>query len=159
MAFRNVIIASPAHISVKNDQLIVNTDRPHSIPIEDLSALLLESNRSTITTAALSQLGQCGCSVYLCDDKHTPCAILTSFLQHSRALSVMQQQLSLTEPRKTTLAKHRASKAYKPGACAKTGRKPNVGKAERFFLPRSLRRPGQSGSAGRQALFFFTIWR
>ena len=48
MAYRNIVIESPARISVKNGQLIVQTDGTHSIPIEDISALLLESERSTI---------------------------------------------------------------------------------------------------------------
>ncbi len=60
MAFRNIIVESPAHISVKNRQLVIRTDGERSLPIEDISAVLLESNQSTITTAALSQLGQRG---------------------------------------------------------------------------------------------------
>lgn len=61
MAFRNIVIESPAHISVKNSQLIIKTDGEHSVAVEDISAILLESRQSTITTAALSVLGQCGC--------------------------------------------------------------------------------------------------
>lgn len=41
MAFRNVMIENPAHISLKNEQLIIHTDRAYSLPVEDLSALLL----------------------------------------------------------------------------------------------------------------------
>ena len=72
MAFRNVIIENPARLSLKNGQLLVCTDREHSLPVEDLSALLLESRQSTISTAALSRLGQCGCAVFVCDEKHMP---------------------------------------------------------------------------------------
>ena len=60
MAFRNIIIESPARISVKNEQLIIKTDSEHSLAVEDISALLLESRQSTVTTAALSLLGQRG---------------------------------------------------------------------------------------------------
>ncbi len=49
MAFRNIIVESPAHISVKNRQLVIRTDAERSLPIEDISAVLLESNQSTIT--------------------------------------------------------------------------------------------------------------
>ncbi len=103
MAFRNIIIENPARISMKNGQLVIETDRCHHVPLEDLSALLLESNRSVITTAALSHLGQCGCAVFLCDEKHTPCAVLTPYMQHSRGLSVIRSQLDATEPRKKQL--------------------------------------------------------
>lgn len=97
MAFRNIIVESPAHISVKNKQLIIKTDGEHSLAVEDISALLLESRQSTITTAALSLLGQCGCAVFVCDEKHVPCAVLTPYSQHSRQLAVAESQLSLGE--------------------------------------------------------------
>ncbi|MBQ7692485.1 MAG: CRISPR-associated endonuclease Cas1 [Oscillospiraceae bacterium] len=87
MAFRKVVIESPARISVKNDQLLITADREYSLPVEDISALLLENRQSTITTAALSLLGQSGCALFVCGEKHIPCAVLTPFSQHSRALS------------------------------------------------------------------------
>ena len=62
MAFRNIIVENPAHISVKNSQLVIRTDTEHSAALEDISALLLENRQATITTAALSALGECGCS-------------------------------------------------------------------------------------------------
>lgn len=54
------MIESPAHISLSNRQLIIRTDSEHSLAVEDISALLLESRASTITAAALSYLGQSG---------------------------------------------------------------------------------------------------
>ena len=103
MAYRNLIIESPASISVKNEQLLIRTDGEHMVAIEDISALLLESRRSTITTAALSLLGQGGCAVFVCDDKHMPCAVTMPFSQHSRALAVAGKQLSMTQPMKKRL--------------------------------------------------------
>lgn len=103
MAFRNIIVESPAHISVKNKQLIIKTDGEHSLAVEDISALLLESRQSTVTTAALSLLGQCGCAVFVCDEKHMPCAVLTAYSQHSRQLAVAASQLSLGEVLKKRL--------------------------------------------------------
>lgn len=64
MAFRNIIVESPAALSLRREQLIIRTDSEHSVPIEDISALLLESRQTTITTAALSRLGQRGCAVW-----------------------------------------------------------------------------------------------
>lgn len=100
MAFRSIVVESSAHISLKNEQLIIRTDTDHPVPVEDISALLLESRQSTITTAALSRLGQSGCAVFICDEKHIPCAVLTPFSQHSRTLSVMREQLDMGEPLK-----------------------------------------------------------
>lgn len=103
MPFRNIVIESTAHISLKNRQLIVKTDSEHSLAVEDISALLIESRASTITTAALSYLGQSGCAVFMCDEKHMPCAVLEPFSQHSRALSVLKAQLDASEPLKKRL--------------------------------------------------------
>lgn len=103
MAFRNIIVESPAAISLRREQLIVRTDSEHSVPIEDISALLLESRQTTITTAALSRLGQCGCAVFICDEKHLPCAVLTPYQQHSRGLPVVRMQIAMTEPAKKRL--------------------------------------------------------
>ena len=103
MAFRNIIIENPARISVRNGQLIVCTDAEHPVAVEDISAILLESSRITITTAALSRLGQCGCAVFVCDEKHLPCAVLAPFHQYVRELSVLRGQLDMSEPRKKRL--------------------------------------------------------
>ncbi len=97
MAFRNVIVQNPARISVKNSQLIIATDREHSLAVEDISALLIESRQSTITAAALSLLGQCGCAVFVCDEKHLPCAVLEPFCRHSRQLGIISSQLNMGE--------------------------------------------------------------
>lgn len=103
MAFRNILIESAAHLSLKNSQLIIRTDCDHSVAVEDISALLLENRQSTITAAALSFLGQSGCAVFVCDEKHLPCAVLTPFASYSRELSVLRWQLDASEPLKKRL--------------------------------------------------------
>ena len=103
MGYRSVIIENPAYISGKSGQLIIRTDREHSVPIEDISALVIANNASTVTAAALSALGEGGCAVYFCDSKHLPCAVLTPYHQHSRQLAVMKKQLSMSEPMKKRL--------------------------------------------------------
>lgn len=95
MGFRHVFIQGSANISLRNRQLIIRTDTENVLAVEDLSALMLENRQSTITTAALSYLGQCGCTVFLCDEKHMPCAVLTPFAHHSRELSILRQQTSI----------------------------------------------------------------
>ena len=49
MAFRNIIVENPARIAVRNDQLLICTDAEHSVPLEDISALLLENRQITIS--------------------------------------------------------------------------------------------------------------
>lgn len=106
MAYRNVIIESPGTLSVRRSQLVIHTDSEHSIPIEDLSVLLIENRQVTITAAAMSLLGQSGCTVFFCDDRHMPCACMTPFMQHSRNTAVIRQQLEMSEPLKKQLWKN-----------------------------------------------------
>ncbi|MFQ8833299.1 MAG: hypothetical protein ACLR7U_10810 [Ruthenibacterium lactatiformans] len=54
MSYRCVIVSNPAHISTRSEQLVVETDERHTVPIEDISALMLESRRATLSAAALS---------------------------------------------------------------------------------------------------------
>ena len=48
MSYRCVIVSNPAHISTRSEQLVVETDERHTVPIEDISALRLESRRATL---------------------------------------------------------------------------------------------------------------
>lgn len=103
MAYRCLVVENPARISCRYEQLVVETDRPHTVPIEDISALVLESRRCTLTSAALAALAQNGTAVYVCDEKHLPCGVMLPFCQHSRQLGVIQAQLGLTLPAKKRL--------------------------------------------------------
>ena len=75
MSYRCVIVSNPAHISTRSEQLVVETDQRHTVPIEDISALMLESRRATLSAAALSALAQNGTAVFVCDEKHLPCGV------------------------------------------------------------------------------------
>ena len=56
MSYRCLMIVNPARIRCKNEQLLIETEEVHSVPIEDISAIVLESRQSTITTAAMAAL-------------------------------------------------------------------------------------------------------
>ena len=73
------------------------------MPIEDISALMLESRRATLSAAALSALAQNGTAVFVCDEKHLPCGVLLPYAQHSRQLTVAHAQQTLTLPAKKRL--------------------------------------------------------
>ena len=100
MAYRNLIVKSMCKISCKNEQLIIEDEEIHSVPIEDVVSVLIESRQSVITTAAISSLSQNGIVIFFCDEKHIPCSLLLPFSQHSRKLKVLNYQLSLGQPLK-----------------------------------------------------------
>lgn len=100
MSYRCLMIVNPARIRCKNEQLLIETEEIHSVPIEDISAIVLESRQSTITTAAMAALAQNGVVTFWCDETHLPCGISLPFAQHSRQLGVLRWQMELTLPAK-----------------------------------------------------------
>ena len=51
MSYRCLMVVNPARIRCRNEQLLIETDSVHSVPIEDISAIVLESRQSTVTAA------------------------------------------------------------------------------------------------------------
>ena len=97
MAYRNVMVTQPCRISCQREQLIIQGETSASFPLEDLLSLLIESRQCTLTTAALSALATSGTTVFLCDEKHIPCAVALPLAQHSRQLEVTRAQLAWTQ--------------------------------------------------------------
>ena len=97
MAYRNLLITSPARLSCRDGQLVVQAEQTLTFPMEDLLSVMLESRRSTITTAALAALAQSGTVVFFCDERHLPCGTLLPYAQHSRQLAVARAQLAWTQ--------------------------------------------------------------
>lgn len=92
------MITMPCRISCRQGQLIVQGDVSVSFPIEDLLSVLIESRQCTLTTAALAALAAEGVTVFVCDEKHIPCAIALPFARHSRQLEITRSQLRWTQP-------------------------------------------------------------
>lgn len=103
MAYRNIVIENPARISCKNNQLVISADQTHTLPIEDLLSVLIESRQSTLTSAALAALAQNGTAVYVCDEKHLPCGTLLPYAQHCRQTEMVNLQLQTSLPLKKRL--------------------------------------------------------
>ncbi|WP_051711651.1 type II CRISPR-associated endonuclease Cas1 [Andreprevotia chitinilytica] len=102
MGWRSVIISQPARLSVKNRQLLLEqeTGVTATLPLEDLSVVVLETPRAMITSALLSELATHDVALITCDETHHPNGVLLPYLPHSRALRAMQKQLALTVPQK-----------------------------------------------------------
>ena len=103
MAYRNILVESPAKLCVKNNQLCIENDTLSTISPEDVDVLLLQNKASTITAAALNLCAQNAIALFVCDDKHLPSGVLLPYLQHSRQTQVLQKQLAYTQPFKNRL--------------------------------------------------------
>lgn len=46
MGYRNIVIASAASVFCRDDQLIILNEENNKVPIEDISAIILENRQS-----------------------------------------------------------------------------------------------------------------
>lgn len=98
MGYRNIVISSSVLITVKNEQLVIAGEAEGRVPLEDIRTIMLESRSSQISTYALSAFAMHGICVYLCDEKHMPCALIQPIGQHSRQRKQLMLQLSASQP-------------------------------------------------------------
>lgn len=98
MEFRAVFIANSAQLSVRKEQLVIRQTQEITVPMEDITSLMLESQAVTVSTAALQKLADYGVTVYFCDEKHMPAALLLPINRHSRQLKALKGQIAMTKP-------------------------------------------------------------
>ena len=103
MEFKSVYIANPARLTVRREQLVIAQDSEVTIPMEDITSLMVESRQVSITSAALQKLAEYEVTVYFCDEQHLPSALLLPLNSYCRQLKVLQVQIALTKPRQKQL--------------------------------------------------------
>ena len=55
MEFRAIFIANSAQLSVRKEQLVIRQTQEITVPMEDITSLMLESQAVTVSTAALME--------------------------------------------------------------------------------------------------------
>ena len=103
MAYRNLMITNPAALSIKNNQLVIETDKKHQVPLEDIGTILLESPQIKLSSHTLAAFAGFDICLYVCDSKHLPCAVSLPYNGHFRQFEVLKAQLSLSKPAKKQL--------------------------------------------------------
>ncbi len=99
MGYINIYIKNGAHVSVKNEQLVLeNETQKIDYPLEDISSVMIENLATTISTYALSKFSENGILVFVCNQNHLPCGIILPFCEHYHSLSQYQLQCSLSKP-------------------------------------------------------------
>lgn len=81
----------------KNRQLQITQDEDFSMPLEDISTIVLETPQISLSSKAMSMMADNKIVMYSCDDKHLPNGIFIPFACHSRQLKVINQQLDCSE--------------------------------------------------------------
>lgn len=108
MSKRIIEVAKEAcYLKLRNSQLIIEHENEElgSIPIEDMSALVIDHPQTVITQAVLSELVKANVMVISCDDKHQPIGLFLPLDSHSTQTERFTAQLELGLPAKKNLWK------------------------------------------------------
>lgn len=100
MSWRVVHVGNPAKLSVSRGQLFVEQEEKHSVPLEDIHTLVIDSHGVATSATALAQMSESGVNCIVCDEKHLPSGVLLPLNRHSRSHLIAERQLGLSLPTK-----------------------------------------------------------
>lgn len=110
MIKRTVAITSPAYLSLRLQQLVIEIYSPpgkppvqKTVPIEDLGILVLETHQCTITLGLISYLLSQQVAIISCDDRHMPQGLLLPLEGHTLQSARFRTQLMASEPLKKNI--------------------------------------------------------
>ena len=107
MGWRSVVITRPSYLKYKQGALKVEQpDGEVSIPLEDISVLLLDNPQITLTTQLLSACAAEQIAVITVGSDPHPHGLLLPHPPHSRALQVIRSQIGMSLPQKKRLGQH-----------------------------------------------------
>lgn len=100
MIKRIIEISSPARLSLKNQQMVVEREgfETTTVPIEDLGILILDHPQTSHTQGLLTACSENNVAVVICDRKHMPSALFLPLDGNSLHSKTISQQIQITEP-------------------------------------------------------------
>lgn len=94
MGFRLVMIENDVSIKLKLDNLIIQKDEKSLwIPIEDISMLLIDNMKTTLTSRMLCALAEHNVGIIFCNQEHLPIGFYSSYDNHSRISKSIHYQI------------------------------------------------------------------
>ena len=101
-AWRTILVTKPCKLSMKDEQLIYEPkdEEKITVPLEDITVIVLENNQSSITTAFLSECAEKNIALFTCDNYHMPNGCFAPFHQHSRFSQISHIQRDMKLPLK-----------------------------------------------------------
>ncbi len=106
MLKRTLFFTSPAYLSVRQNQLVVNlkdTGEERTVPIEDIGIVIIEHPQISLTMPTLQQLNTHNVAVIFCDEKHMPASMLLNLDGHHLQNELFRNQINSTQPLKKQL--------------------------------------------------------
>lgn len=108
MLKRTLYFTTPARLSTRNGQLVIEnheTGELRTVPIEDIGIVIIENQKTSVSTPALNALSNNNCAVVFCDEKHLPNAMLMNLNANSVQAEVLRYQQDAGLPLKKNLWK------------------------------------------------------
>ena len=98
MAFRTLFIENESNIRIKLENIVINSGGDDLwIPLSDISIIVLDSMKISLTTRMFSALAEKNIGVVICDQKHLPIGYYSSYDNHSRISKYLKIQVSKKE--------------------------------------------------------------
>lgn len=98
MGWRSVVVSQGATLRYAHQALIIEQGETASVPLEDISVLVLDSAEVLLTSRLLLECAAAGIVVLTVGRDHLPNGALLPFLPHSRPLKTLNRQLNLSRP-------------------------------------------------------------
>lgn len=97
--------AGPTRLSVDHDQLVITRDQAEigRVPIEDIGILILDTQSISLTQPVLKRITHHGGAVIVCDDGHTPAALMLPMHGNDLTARRIRAQAAMSRPRKKRL--------------------------------------------------------
>ena len=95
MEYRNIFLANPARLSVQREQLVIEQAEKITVPLEDISSVLIESQQVTLSVHAAAAMADHGITVFLYDEKHLPSCQLLPINQFCRQRKLLLSQCKM----------------------------------------------------------------
>lgn len=98
MGFRVVFIESEVDIHLKLNNLVITQEGKEIwIPVDDISIMVLDNLRISLTTRMLCLLAEHNVGVVFCNQEHLPIGFYSSYDNHSRIAKWIGYQINATE--------------------------------------------------------------
>jgi CRISP-associated protein Cas1 len=112
MIKRTLYFGNPAYLRCHNEQLKIEipgveilpeSDRTSTIPIEDIGVLILDHSQVTVTHHLIHRLLENNCALVTCDDKHMPMGLMLNLNGNTLQQERFEAQIEASLPLKKQL--------------------------------------------------------
>lgn len=99
MAWRTVLLQNAMKLKLEHGQLKCSRDDGSvTIPVEDITVLIMDSLQITLTAGLLNALQKHGVAVIVCGENHHPGGLFLPYHQHTRISEVAPLQVGWSRP-------------------------------------------------------------